>query len=216
VAFRPEFKQPEDWTPPTPVIRPDPRAQPVDSNQVVEPVTPDPTTPPTPTPDPDKVELVEPVKTDPDPVLPVAQNDVATIPTPADPPVVEAPKPWPWLVHIDIADQLKEGIVIAYMYHHDCSTCAVSIPKYDTYSKEMAAMGAGEFKVAYIAIPPYAPEGTGPIPPDTLCLHGKLTDKEKWAITSPFVVALLDGSVVKTWPQGSAPEPDQILDEMFP
>lgn len=215
VAFRPVFNQPapDDWTSPAPPVRPTIIPQPVDTNQVTTPVTPDPAVP-TPAIEPDKVEPN--VKPDTEAAQPVAPIDVVPIPTPADPPVVEAPKPWPWLVHIDIADQLKEGIVIAYMYHHDCSICAGSIPKYETYSKEMAATGESGLKIAYISIPPYAPEGTGPIPPDTICLHGKLTDTEKWAITSPFVVALLEGSVIKTWPQGSAPEPDQILDEMFP
>jgi hypothetical protein len=208
VAFRPDFKQPEDWTPATPVTRPDPMPQPVNNNHVTEPLTPDPTTPPQPEPN----TVAPEVKPEPDITQPVVQIDVTPTPTLTDPPVIEAPKPWPWLVHVDIADQLTNGIVIVYMYHHDCSTCAASVPKYETYSKTKEAE---ELKIAYIAIPPYGQEGSGPVPSDTLCLHGKLTDKEKWAITSPFVVALLDGSVVKTWPQGSAPEPDRILDEIF-
>jgi hypothetical protein len=110
---------------------------------------------------------------------------------------------------------MKEGLVIAYMYHHDCSTCAKSVPKYEEYIKKMKEIDAVEFQLAYLAIPPYSTDGSGPVPADTTTLHGKLTDKEKWAITSPFVVALLDGSVVKQWPQGSAPEPDMILDEIF-
>ena len=86
------------------------------------------------------------------------------------------------------------------------------MPKYEAYYKEMAEMGMEAFKIAYLAIPPY---GKGPVPEDTPCLHGKLTDKRHWAVTSPFVVALIDGSVVKQWPQGTAPAPDAILDDIF-
>jgi len=107
---------------------------------------------------------------------------------------------------------MKEGIVVAYMYHHDCPVCAESIPKYEAYNKEM---GDEAFRVAYIAIPPYGEAGSGPVPADTVCLHGKLTDQQKWAISSPLVVALLDGAVVKTGPQGGAPDPGHILDEIF-
>jgi hypothetical protein len=46
-------------------------------------------------------------------------------------------------------------------------------------------------------------------------LLGKLSDKEKWAIMSPYVVALADGYFVRDWPQGTAPEPENLLDEIF-
>lgn len=201
VAFRPDFIKPENWsTQPLPV-----KPQPVEPNSVIEPVKPEPTTPPKVEPD-----TAEPVT--PEPTI------TPTEPTPdkgqQEPKVVqpEAPKLWPWLAHIDIAEQLKNGVVVVYMYHHDCPVCAESIPKYEAYSKEM---GAEVFKVAYVAIPPYGKDGSGPVPADTTALHGKLSDKQDWAITSPFVVALLDGSVVKQWPQGGAPEPARILDEIF-
>jgi hypothetical protein len=32
---------------------------------------------------------------------------------------------------------------------------------------------------------------------------------------SPYVVALLDGELIKTWEQGTAPEPEMILEEVF-
>jgi hypothetical protein len=156
---------------------------------------------------------------EPNKIVPAPDVAVETKPEPAstEPQAAqpETPPLWPWLEHVDIAAQMKDGIVIAYMYHYDCSTCADSVPKYEAYSKEMAEMGVEEFRIAYLAIPPYSKDGAGPVPADTTALHGKLTDKQRWAVTSPFVVALSDGSVVKTWPQGSAPEPDKILDEIF-
>lgn len=182
VALRPEFIKPDDWQTVDPVI--------------VKPAPPQVVTPPVEPTMPD-----EPAPTEPTPA----------VVTPSEPKTTPAPL-WPWLEHIDIAEQLKKGLAVVYLYHYDCSTCAASVPTYEAYSKEMAAMGDDAFTIAYIAIPPY---GKGPVPDDTLCLHGKLSDKQKWAISSPLVVALLDGSVIKQWPQGTAPEPDYLLDQIF-
>ena len=216
VALRPEFIQPTDWTPHVPYPRPDPRLQPVEPIDPIDPIDPiepiDPIDPIEPV-EPNMPEVIEPdpvIKPDPDPA-----PDPEPDPDPDPDPVVEAPPLWPWLEYIDIADQLTDGIVVAYMYHWDCSTCAESIPKYEAYNQELSRMGLDEFKIAYLAIPPYGPEGAGPVPADTTALHGKLTDQRRWAVTSPFVVALFEGKVAKTWPQGSSPEPDEILDEIF-
>ena len=199
VAFRPEFIKPEDWAVQTPPVRP----------QVVQPQV-----------EPEQPELtpesiVEPEAVQPEPEQVSVEPVLDTTQARVQEAVKEEPKAqtlWPWLEHIDIAEQMKEGIVITYLYHHDCPTCAESVPKYEAYSKKM---GDEEFRIAYVAIPPYGREGEGPVPADTACLHGKLTDKQKWAITSPFVVALIDGAVVKTWPQGTSPQPEAILDEIF-
>ena len=195
VALRPEFIKPEDWQPIDPVaIKPAPPQS----------VTPPPVEPTAPN---------EPAPTEPTPPQPMPVVVTPSEPKPTPAPVTTPAAPlWPWLEYIDIDEQLKKGLVIVYLYHHDCSTCAASVPQYEAYSKEMASMGDDAFTIAYIAIPPY---GKGPVPDDTRCLHGKLSDKQKWAISSPLVVALLDGSVVKQWPQGSAPEPDQLLDQIF-
>ena len=37
---------------------------------------------------------------------------------------------------------------------------------------------------------------------------------EIWAITSPYVIALLDGQLIKEWKQGTAPEPETLMDEI--
>jgi thiol-disulfide isomerase/thioredoxin len=122
---------------------------------------------------------------------------------------------WPWLQYIDIADQLKEGVVVVLMYHHDCPTCAKMVPLYDQYYRKMQTLGDDSLKIVFVAAPPYSDKG--PVPADTVCLRGKLIEKgdQKFAITSPYVVALIDGQLVKTWKQGTAPEPEKILDEIF-
>jgi TolA-binding protein len=123
---------------------------------------------------------------------------------------------WDWLDHVvedDIRGQLSRGLVVILMYHHDCPDCVRMAPRYDAYYNEMVAQGNDAFKIAFLAIPPYGQ--TGPVPDDTACIHGKLTTERKWEVTSPYVVALLDGELMKTWPQGTAPEPENILDEIF-
>jgi thiol-disulfide isomerase/thioredoxin len=121
---------------------------------------------------------------------------------------------WSWLQYIDSADQLKEGMVVVLMYHHDCPTCAKIVPLYDEYYRKMEKLGDTSMKFAFIAIPPYSDKG--PVPANTVCLKGKLSDAKKWEIMSPYVVALIDGQLIKTWKQGTAPEPDKIMDELFP
>ena len=77
----------------------------------------------------------------------------------------------------------------------------------------LVELGNGEFKIAFLAMPPYGEEG--PVPKDTSCILGTLTDEQDWLVMSPYVVALLDGELVKTWEQGTAPEPEDILEEVF-
>jgi hypothetical protein len=118
-----------------------------------------------------------------------------------------------WLEYIDIADQLKQGIVVILMYHHDCPTCATMVPKYDQYYRMMRQQQDDSMTFAFIAIPPY--EEKGPVPADTLCLQGRLkerTDGKLWAITSPYVIALVDGQQVKSWKEGTAPQPETLFD----
>jgi hypothetical protein len=162
---------------------------------------------------PDKPEPNIPVKV----VIPVPQPDPNTKPVEPITPVQNTEvKLSPWLEQIDIGDQLKQGIVVVLMYHHDCPTCATMVPKYDQYYRKMKELGDDSMTLAYIAIPPYSDKG--PIPADTLCLKGKLKEKETkgeiWAITSPYVIALLDGQLIKEWKQGTAPEPETLMDEI--
>ncbi|MBN2513122.1 MAG: hypothetical protein JXB18_09315 [Sedimentisphaerales bacterium] len=175
---------------------------------------------------PENTTETTPAKTEPnnpvEVVIPVPQTDpniqpVEPVTPEANTPPAQEVKLSAWLEQIDIADQLKEGIVIVLMYHHDCPTCATMVPKYDQYYRKMKELGDESLTFAYIAIPPYSDKG--PIPADTPCLKGKLKEKEEkdeiWAITSPYVIALINGELVKEWKQGTAPEPETIMDDIF-
>jgi hypothetical protein len=130
-----------------------------------------------------------------------------------EPPPVEQ---WDWLQYVvedDVREELTQGLVVVMMHRFDCPVCEVMGPRYSEYYQQMVDQGANEFKIAFLAIPPYGEEDH--VPKDTICIVGKLTDNQKWELMSPYVVALLDGELVKTWEQGTAPEPENILTEIF-
>ena len=123
-------------------------------------------------------------------------------------------KPWDWLQYVvedDVRQQISEGLAVVLMYHHNCPTCADMVPRYSAYYKGMTEQGNDVFKIAFLAIPPYSDEG--PVPEDTICLLGKLSDKQHWQIMSPYVVVLLNGEKIKEWPEGTAPDPEDIVEE---
>ena len=125
---------------------------------------------------------------------------------------------WDWLQYVvedDVREQIAEGLVVVMMYRYDCAVCEDMAPRYSHYYKEMTEQGLDAFKIAFLEIPPYGGEDDVHVPEDTLCMEGKLTDERKWQLMSPVVVALLDGQLVKQWPQGTAPEPEDLLSEIF-
>ncbi len=116
---------------------------------------------------------------------------------------------WPLLKYIDIAESLRSNIAIVVFYSSECDTCHEAIPLYDKMGRDMAGSG-DSIQIAFVEVPPYVSEQDSLIPPDTLCLTGKLDSSKEWYIMTPLVVVTLDGSVVKSW-EGEAPELDEIL-----
>lgn len=140
-------------------------------------------------------------------VTPDAADSNSTLP---------AVQQWDWLQYVvedDVREQLSQGLTVVLMYHHDCPVCAEMVPKYSEYYKQMTDQGEDTFKIAFLAIPPYSE--AGPVPEDTTCLLGKLSDEKDWMVMSPYAVGLLDGELIKTWEQGTAPEPENIVNEVF-
>jgi vacuolar-type H+-ATPase subunit I/STV1 len=125
-------------------------------------------------------------------------------------------QPWDWLEFViedEVRQQIREGLVVVMMHRFDCEVCEEMVPRYSDYYREMTEQGMDEFKIVFLAIPPYGDEDH--VPEDTTCITGQLSDEQKWGLMSPYVVALLDGELVKTWEQGTAPEPEMILEEIF-
>lgn len=123
-------------------------------------------------------------------------------------------KPWPLLQYIDIADSLRSQIAIVLLYHSDCPNCREAIPKYEEMARDLTG-NENAIRIAFIEVPPYGSPEDNPVSPDTICLAGKLASTKQWYnITTPLIVALVDGSVVKYW-EVQTPSLDQILDAVF-
>jgi hypothetical protein len=116
---------------------------------------------------------------------------------------------WSMLEHIDIADSLRENIVIVVLYNNGCDTCYKAIPLYDRMGRDMVG-NKDSIRFAFIEIPPYASKQDSLVPVDTPCLQGRLDTSKKWYIQTPLVVVLRDGLVAKSW-EGETPLLDEIL-----
>jgi len=122
-------------------------------------------------------------------------------------------KEWPMLKHIDIADSLRSKIVVVLLYHNDCPDCWEAIPLYDQMGRELAG-DEDSIRIAFIEVPPYGPEQDSPIPAETPCLTGRLDSSKEWYVTTPLVVVIQNGTVIKSW-EAEAPELDEILKAVF-
>ena len=150
-----------------------------------------------------------------EPKIPETTEDT-TPATENNQPSPAAVQPWDWLQYVvedDVREQLSHGLAVVLLYHHDCPVCAEMVPRYSQYYQQMTQQGENAFKIAFLAIPPYSK--SGPVPEDTACILGTLTDRQNWQVISPYVVALLDGQKVREWKPGTAPEPEDILNEIF-
>jgi len=155
---------------------------------------------------------VEMTWTEPEPV----ENGTSQQTTDANdtPPAVE---PWEWLefvVEDDVRQQISEGLVVVLVHRHNCPICIDVVPAYSEYYANMLEQGDALFNIAFLAVPPYH-DDEDTVPDDTPCILGKLTEEKQWGVMSPYVVALLDGQLVKQWEQGTAPEAESLYDEIF-
>lgn len=122
---------------------------------------------------------------------------------------------WAWLDEIDVAGEISSGIVIVLCYRHDCPNCHEAIPIYNEMALELGVGGQdGDMQMAFIEIPPYGPAEDDPIPADSPCVRGKLSEAEEWLVETPVVVVLQDGEVLKVW-EGVAPGQDEIFEAVF-
>lgn len=105
-------------------------------------------------------------------------------------------KPLPLAGHIDIGDQLMQGQWTVVLYHHDCPDCRRLLGDLDGQLRRMAR-DQSSARVAAIEVPPYAPEGDGPLPADSLITRGRLDTERKWFVATPTTLQLKDGNVLE-------------------
>jgi thiol-disulfide isomerase/thioredoxin len=115
------------------------------------------------------------------------------------------------LNHVDISDELRTGVRIVMFYHYDCPDCAIAIPKYSEYAKQLAD---DEIRFAFVKGPPYGPADKDPVPADTAALVGKLDLSRDWLFESPLILLLKDGRLVKWW-LVQYPDLDQLLNAVL-
>ena len=113
--------------------------------------------------------------------------------------VVLEPEKWigkrfPLLDCIDIGDKLKSGKWLVLLYHHDCPKCLKVIPRYEGQARESSNAPAAP-RVALIQIPPFGTPEPLPLPSDTSCVLGQLSDKKEWFVETPAVLLLRSGMV---------------------
>lgn len=120
---------------------------------------------------------------------------------------------WSMLEYIDVADQLADGIVVVLFYHNSCPDCKRYIPIYEELQNENFENG---IRFAFIEAPVYEDDIASPVPADTVCIVGRLSENpgKKWMINTPLVVLVVDGTAVKAWDEGTAPEFEEIIQAM--
>ena len=119
---------------------------------------------------------------------------------------------WPLLRHIDIAEKISTGFVVAFLYHYDCPDCRQAIPDFENINQSLAG-NDNITGVAFIEIPPYGPADKNPVKLDTSCLSGKLDESKTWYVKTPLIVLLKSGSVVHYWPD-EPPNREQITEKI--
>jgi len=118
-------------------------------------------------------------------------------------------KKLPILEYIDIAESLKEGTWLIFLYHYDCPDCARAIPRYEEIARDLA--GNEDFlRIALIAVPPY---GRSTVSQNCPCTLGRLGETKEWFVTTPAVALLTAGKVTSVWEE-KAPNFDTIVRDM--
>jgi hypothetical protein len=101
--------------------------------------------------------------------------------------------------------QLATGNWVIMFYHASCEECRHTIPIYENLARQNAASGT-DTHVAFIRVPPDltglgAATGSGTAGPQIFhaspALHGNLDNSHQWFATTPAVMQLRDGTVLR-------------------
>jgi len=122
--------------------------------------------------------------------------------------LVLAPEKWlanrfPLVGEIDIGPQLARGQWIVVLYHADCDTCRKAIPVYAALEAGSRNLESGRgredpgTRVCYVEMPPYANAADDPLRGIEGIIRGRLSDRHEWFATTPVVVEMSDGLIVR-------------------
>jgi hypothetical protein len=91
--------------------------------------------------------------------------------------------------------EMRLGRWIVIFYHFDCDECRKGIPAYLRFAENEQA-GTGNFRFAFVAVPPFAPAGHDLVPSSEGLRHFELRQDRKWLLATPLVVTIEDGKVL--------------------
>lgn len=111
--------------------------------------------------------------------------------------VVLAPETWigqrfPLVAHIDIGDQLAEGLWLVLLHRPDCSACRDAVSQYELLAQDFST-NSGCPRIALIQLPPYAPDAK--TIDDVPWVSGHLNDAKQWRLSGPVSVLIESGQV---------------------
>ena len=95
--------------------------------------------------------------------------------------------------HIDIGEDLMAGTWNLVFHRHDCPACQKIVPGYLRLAQQAQTFGIA-IHWALIEVPPF---GHDVIAKDELLKQGKLTQDKSWIVRTPFMVRVVDGTVVE-------------------
>ncbi|MGE4285008.1 MAG: MauE/DoxX family redox-associated membrane protein [Phycisphaerae bacterium] len=116
------------------------------------------------------------------------------------------------LGEIDIAGEISDGLSALLFYHNDCHTCVEMLPVYNGFSEILSEQG---IKIAFIELPPYGGPEPSALPAGTTALTGSLTNPREWITSTPLLIVLQDGVVVKMWENEIPQTLDELLESIF-
>ena len=125
---------------------------------------------------------------------------------------------WPLLAHIDIAEKISKGFIVAFLYHWNCPDCKRAIPDFEKINQTLLGSSPDVLGVALIEAPipeepQYAPEGENPVKPETTCITGMLDNSKTWYMGTPLIALLKNGVVVHYWDK-EPPNLEQIGEQI--
>lgn len=103
-------------------------------------------------------------------------------------------RPFPLHRYINVDARLMQGDWVAVLYHHDCSSCRIALPQYEKLARHWGSRPDMP-RVLLVEMPPYATPRSDPVPADTACIRGRLSDTREWFVQTPAVIELTNGTV---------------------
>jgi hypothetical protein len=123
--------------------------------------------------------------------------------------VILEPKEWvgkafPLIEETDIGVDLRTGEWLVLFHRHDCSKCAVTVPRSIEWARRNYGR-PGSPRLALLEVPPFEETGQPLVDPHPAFLSGKLSDHVDWFLRTPALIRISGGLV------GSAEDPEALF-----